>query len=154
MTADTTRATIQALLAEQSTLTLATLSPAGEPQAASLFFAAAGDLSLYWTSGSHSRHSLNLDRNPRAAVTVHAAAWSWTDIRGVQMEGRVERLPAGEAWQAAWQLYLAKFPFVRDFQAEVSRSNFYRFTPGWVRLIDNSQGFGHKDELRLDSLSG
>jgi uncharacterized protein YhbP (UPF0306 family) len=151
MPADTPRDVIRSFLAGQSTLSLATLGPDGHPQAASLFFVADDQLCLYWTSGPHSRHSLNLAHDARAAVTVHASVWSWTEIRGVQMEGQVERLPAGEAWQAAWQRYLAKFPFVREFQAEVSRSNFYRFTPEWVRLVDNSQGFGHKDEFRLET---
>ncbi len=36
---------------------------------------------------------------------------------------------------------------VVDFQAEVSRSNFYVFRPSWMRLIDNSHSFGHKEEI-------
>jgi uncharacterized protein YhbP (UPF0306 family) len=65
------------------------------------------------------------------------------------MEGEAAIIPAGQAWSDVWERYRAKFPFVDDFQAEVSRSNFYVLTPRWVRLIDNSQGFGHKVELTL-----
>lgn len=138
---------LAALLETQSTLTLATVDPAGRPMAASLFFVSDAELNLYWVSGAHSRHSRNLAHNPRAALTVQNATWTWTEIAGVQLEGTVVVVGAGAAWQAVWEHYLLKFPFAGDFQAEVSRSNFYHFTPAWARLIDNGRGFGHKAEV-------
>lgn len=146
MTHDTRQA-IQSFLSAHSTLTLATVAAEGAPQAASLFFVADAELRLYWASGSNSRHSRNIVSRQDVAVTVHNETWSWTEIAGVQLEGAVTVVPAGPAWQAVWELYLAKFPFVRDFQDEVARSNFYVLTPRWARLIDNSQGFGYKSEL-------
>jgi uncharacterized protein YhbP (UPF0306 family) len=119
--------------------------------AADLFFASDDALRLYWTSGTSSRHSRNLAGLARVAVTVHGETWRWTEIAGVQMEGEAAVVPAGPAWTEAWERYRAKFPFVDDFQAEVSRANFYVLTPRWVRLIDNSRGFGHKVELRPGS---
>jgi len=149
MTEVDTRASIAAYLAAHSTLALATIGPDGAPMAASLFFVADADLRLYWVSGNSSRHSQNLTRHSRMAVTIHNETWTWTEIAGVQMEGSARVVPPGPEWQAAWQLYLGKFPFVSDFQAEVSRSNFYAFTPAWMRLIDNSRGFGHKEEIQV-----
>ncbi|MGH2522511.1 MAG: pyridoxamine 5'-phosphate oxidase family protein, partial [Anaerolineales bacterium] len=75
---------IYRFLAAHSTLTLATLNPDGQPMAASLFFVADAELNLYWVSGPRSRHSLNLEKNARAAVTVHNETWTWTEIAGVQ----------------------------------------------------------------------
>jgi uncharacterized protein YhbP (UPF0306 family) len=147
--ATATKAAIADFLARHSTLTLATLGPAGEPMAASLFYSSDPALHLYWTSGTSSRHSRNLTRSPRVAVTIHGETWRWTEIAGVQMEGEAVVVPAGQPWVEAWERYRAKFPFVDEFQAEVTRSNFYELTPRWVRLIDNGQGFGHKAELRL-----
>ena len=147
MTEADTRAAIGAFLAAHSTLTLATLGADGQPMAANLFFAAEVDLRVFWVSGNASRHSQNLTRQPRVAITIANESWSWTELAGVQMEGRVAVVPAGADWQAAWSLYQAKFPFTVDFQAEVSRSNFYVFTPVWMRLVDNSRGFGHKEEI-------
>lgn len=139
---------ISNFLAEHSTLSLATVSGDGLPLAANLFFASDAGLNLYWVSGAKSRHSLALSVHPRVAITVHAEVWSWAEIAGVQMEGMARVLSAGPEWQAAWELYLAKFPFVKDdFEAEISRSNFYCFSPQWVRLIDNTRGFGHKEEI-------
>ena len=136
-------------LAEHSRLTLATVDAGGRPMAASLFFAADEALNLFWTSGASNRHSRNLAHNPMAAATVHRETWTWSEIAGVQVEGEATPVPAGLGWQACWELYLAKFPFVVDFQAEISRSNFYRLAPRWVRLIDNSRSFGFKQELYL-----
>jgi uncharacterized protein YhbP (UPF0306 family) len=144
-----TQPAILAFLREHSTLTLATRGPDGQPMAASLFFAAGDDLRLYWVSGDSSRHSRNLARDPRAAITVHAHTWDWGDIMGVQMEGEVGVVPPGPPWQAAWDLYRAKFVFVDQFQAEITRSNFYVFTPRWARFINNALGFGHRDELEF-----
>ncbi len=149
MTDQATHRAISAFLAAQSTMTLATLSAAGHPMAASLFYASDDALCVYWTSGGHSRHSQNLRHHGEVALTVHTLTWDWTEITGVQMEGVARVVPAGDAWQAVWQRYLAKFPFVRDFQAEISRSNFYHFTPRWARLIDNRRGFGYREELQF-----
>jgi uncharacterized protein YhbP (UPF0306 family) len=140
---------ISAFLASHSTLSLATVAANGRPLAASLFFVSDAALNVYWISGPNSRHSVNLAQRPRVALTVHNATGTWTEIAGVQMEGSVAIVAAGPAWQAAWERYLLKFPFVQDFQAEVSRSNFYVFTPDWVRLVDNKLGFGHKEELNI-----
>jgi uncharacterized protein YhbP (UPF0306 family) len=147
---DRTRGEIAAFLAAHSTLTLATVDAAGRPMAASLFYVSDASLRLHWVSGAHSRHSANVQRSGTAALTVHGETWSWTDIAGVQMEGAVAVVPAGAPWQLVWDQYRTKFPFVDEFQAEVSRSNFYAFTPRWARLIDNGRGFGFKRELKLD----
>jgi uncharacterized protein YhbP (UPF0306 family) len=144
-----TRARIAGLLGAQSTLSLATLGASGDPMAASLFFAAADDLRLYWLSAGTSRHSLNLARRPTAAVTIHNQTWAWPEIAGVQMQGQASLVAPGEPWQAAWTLYAAKFPFVTGMQAEVMKSSFYVFTASWMRLVDNRLGFGHKEEIGI-----
>ena len=147
MAEEDTRAAITTFVAAHSTLTLATLSADGRPQAASLFFASDANLRLYWVSGGSSRHCHNLARHSHVAVTIQNETWSWTEIAGVQMEGQATVVPAGPEWQTAWTLYQHKFLLVTDFQAEISRSNFYVFTADWMRLIDNSRGFGHKEEV-------
>ena len=138
------------LLAERSTLTLATTTPGGLPQAAPLFFAAAADGSLLFVSDATSRHGSNIAVSGRAAVAIYGEAWRWNEIAGLQMEGSVSAIPAGPEREAAWETYKAKFPFVVEFEEEVSRSNFYRFTPRWVRLIDNSVRFGYKQEFSAE----
>jgi uncharacterized protein YhbP (UPF0306 family) len=131
-----------------STLTLATVTADGLPQAAPLFFAAADDGSLIFVSGADSRHSRNIAADDKAAVTIHSDTWHWNEIVGIQMEGSVSVIPAGPERDVAWETYRTKFPFVVRLEEIVSASHFYRFTPRWVRLIDNRVHLGYKEEFR------
>lgn len=142
-------AKVEEYLAKHSTITLATVNAEGRPEAAALFFAMEDDGSLIFVSSAKSRHSLNIAADGRAAVTAQGEAWDWKDIAGVQMEGEAHLIPAGPGRERAWEVYRAKFPFVAEFEADVSRSEFYRFVPKWIRLIDNRVGFGYKEEIRL-----
>ena len=131
-------------------MTLATVEPDGQPLAGNLFVAAKDDLSLVFTAGARSRHSLALMAHPRAAVTVYRETWDWATLQGVQMEGRVEHLAVGPTREAAWRLFLEKFSFASSHADEISRSEFYRFVPRWVRLLDHNVEFGYRVEARLN----
>ncbi|MCC7352932.1 MAG: pyridoxamine 5'-phosphate oxidase family protein [Anaerolineae bacterium] len=156
---NTLRARIHAFLARHTTLTLATTGPEG-PQAAALFYAHDAALSLYFLSEPSSRHARNLAADPRCAVTIQADGQDWRVITGLQMEGRAQVVSTPEEWQVAYETFRAKFPFVGEawrgegsaaltLSGPLARSRFYRIAPHWMRLIDNTLGFGHKDELRL-----
>jgi uncharacterized protein YhbP (UPF0306 family) len=136
--------------AQHSTLTLATTTASGLPQAAPLFFAVDADGSLIFVSGAESRHSQNIAASDKAAVTIYGDTWNWNEIVGMQMEGSVSAIPAGPERDRAWETYKAKFPFVVNFENEVARSHFYRFTPRWVRMIDNRVRFGYREEFAVD----
>ena len=139
---------LRAFLAEHTTLTLATIGPDGEPQAADLYYAETDDLTLYFVSVANSRHASNLARQPRVAATVHARATHWRDIRGVQLEGTCTHV-AGPERAAAWARYTAKFPFVLADAAlagALQKVEMYRITPHWLRWIDNRVGLGHYQE--------
>ena len=139
---------VKDFLAAHSTLTLATVNAHGLPEAAPLFYATDDD-TLIWVSGPKSRHSRNTAAAGKAAVTVHNDVWSWSEIAGLQLEGEVNLIPLGPAREHAWEVFKTKFPFVVEFEAEVMRSEFYRFVPTWIRLIDNSVRFGYKEEIDL-----
>lgn len=140
---------VRAFLAAHSTLALSTVNADGLPQSAPLFFAVDDNGSLLFVSSPKSRHSLNITANGHAAVTIYNETWTWQEIAGVQMEGHVHHLPAGPGREHAWEVYKARFPFVAEFEDEVSRSEFYRFVPRWIRLIDNKVRFGFKEETEL-----
>ncbi len=141
-------AQIRAFLADHTTLTLATVGPDGEPQAADLYYAETDDLILYFVSATDSRHAANVARDPRVAVTIHATSAHWREIRGLQMEGLCHRVTGGERTRA-WVRYTAKFPFVLTDPAlfrALSQAALYRITPHWLRWIDNRAGLGHRQE--------
>jgi uncharacterized protein YhbP (UPF0306 family) len=145
------KARVQRFLAAHTTLTLATVGADGRPQAAPLFFAEAEDLSLVFISEKKSRHSRNIARDGRVAATIYADGQQWQTIKGLQMEGECRALSGQEAKEAR-ATYLAKYPFIGEnklLAAMLPLVAFYRLSPAWLRLIDNSQGFGHKEELAL-----
>ena len=156
MNSETVQTRIKQFLAKHTTLTLATLAADGRPQAAPLFFAEMDDLSLIFISEQRVGHSQNIGHDPRVALAIYADGQQWQTIQGLQGEGVCVAL-AGEAAEAARLAYLAKYPFIaqdKSLAAMLDRITFYKISPTWLRLIDNSQGFGHKEELELASSSG
>ncbi len=152
---------VKSFLDAHSTMTLATVGPQGEPQAAAVFYAADERLNLYFLSSPTSRHSQNLLRDARVAATIHADGQAWQAIRGVQIEGAVELVEEVTTLAQAARTYAGRFDFVRGLlddgddgpvvlRGPVANSRFYVLRPAWIRLIDNTLGFGHKKEWTLD----
>lgn len=139
----------------QTTLTLATLNPDGTPQACDVFYASDGT-TFYFLSDPKTRHIQNLQRDPRISATIHGGSRGWEDIRGVQMAGHAERVASlGERAQG-YRLYIVKYTFVGQWlpsaaalgQAHklLGTIELYKIVPTWIRWIDNTEGFGHKEE--------
>jgi uncharacterized protein YhbP (UPF0306 family) len=144
---------LRAFLADQTTMTLATIGLGGAPHATDVYYAETGDLGLYFVSIPGSRHARNLARDPRVAATVHADSTRWRDIRGVQLEGICRRV-TDEERVAGWARYTAKFSFVLADAAlagALQKVDMYYVTPHWLRWIDNTAGLGHNLEWRLEA---
>jgi uncharacterized protein YhbP (UPF0306 family) len=133
------------LLAETSTLTLATTDPDGTPRATPLYFAASPKADLLFLSDPATPHARNLSERPRAAVAAYPEVASWQEIRGVQMKGTASALGAAEA-EGALALYRGRFGFLSQVPAAFDRMSVYLFRPYWARLIDNRRGFGSARE--------
>jgi uncharacterized protein YhbP (UPF0306 family) len=135
---------ILAYLAHHNTLTLATERD-GIPFACSLFYAN-DNFDLYFVSETRTRHAENLQSNPRVAAAIHEDYSDWRVIQGVQLEGvcAVVSDPIESARVLA--LYAVKFPFVAQLGA-MAKVSPYKVTPRWVRFVDNTRGFGFKEEL-------
>ena len=136
-------------LLKLATMTLATTGAEGEAHAAAVYFAAGADLALYFFSAAESQHSQDLKRRPQAAAAIYPEVSGWQAIRGLQLRGQVALVPHGAEWQAAWELYAGKFPFVKGLKSIVASNALYAFTPRWLRLVDNRRGFGFKQEWDL-----
>jgi uncharacterized protein YhbP (UPF0306 family) len=131
---------------ELSTLSLATVDPEGRPHAAPVYFVADDDLRLYYFSDEASRHAGDTAASGLAAAAIYPECFGWQEIRGLQLEGAVQAVPAGAHWEKVWELYQAKFPFVGELRQVVERNILYAFTPHWLRLVDNRRVFGFKEE--------
>lgn len=139
-------------LATCRTACLATTSESIEPCAANVQYVQDDAMRLHWVSSEDSDHSRNLAAKPLAAVTIYGHDDRAMNIHGLQMRGTVERIDDESQWNMVWELYTAKFAFVAampQFREMVEKQKFYRFTPVWLRWIDNRRGFGWKVEKTI-----
>lgn len=143
---DETRERIIAYLQAHNTMTLATESKS-IPFACSLFYVNDG-LDLYFVSEAKTRHALNLAENFSVGVTISEDHRDWRAIQGIQLDGTCEMLGAIETARPL-ALYAKKFPFVAQLGAAMAKVKFFKITPRWVRFVDNTRGFGFKEEIDL-----
>ncbi len=89
----------------------------GRPWAADVFYARHG-LDLIFFSSPTSRHCTAFSGNPAAAATIHGDYRGWKEIKGLQMEGQVERIAGATAKARGLAIYLKRYPFVKEFFSE------------------------------------
>lgn len=140
-------------LAAHHVMTLATQGAEG-PWAAAVFYAADG-CSLIFLSSPNTRHCQNLALDARCAATIQEDYSDWAQIKGIQLEGRVIELK-GDEERRAQTLYAEKFPIASPLGnvppaivKALAKVRWYRLVPERFHFIDNSQGFGHRDEIDL-----
>ncbi|MFC1836626.1 pyridoxamine 5'-phosphate oxidase family protein [Thermodesulfobacteriota bacterium] len=130
-----------------------------EPWAAAVYYARQG-LDLFFFSSPKSRHSEVFSRNSRASATIHGDYTGWKEIKGLQMEGRVEPIKGAIALTRATAAYLRRYPFVKEFfsspesisteiAAKVARVALYVFKPDYILYINNEEGFGKRWKLSI-----
>jgi uncharacterized protein YhbP (UPF0306 family) len=103
-------------------------------------------------SAGHTRHAQYLAVNPWAAATIQEDYAEWQAIKGLQLEGTVQVLSGADRREAI-KLYGEKYPFIGQasgtMAAALNNVNWYRLVPTRLYYIDNSQGFGHREEVPL-----
>lgn len=132
-------------------MTIATLGESG-PWAAAVFYVNDG-FKLYFLSAPSTRHCANIAADARIAATIQEDYADWPAIKGIQLEGTARELQGTEA-DAARRLYGTKFPVVGDpasapaaIAAAMAKIRWYQVEPDRLWFVDNSAGFGHRDEL-------
>ena len=142
-----------ALLAECRTASLATVDEQDRPHAANIQYVHDDRLRLYFVSSEDAAHSRHIETNPTVALTVyHHDDQDPANIHGLQLHGRAQPITDQAERRRVLALYTARFPFITTdpaLRAAVEMQTFYRFTPTWVRLIDNRRGFGWKVEIDM-----
>lgn len=141
-----------------NTISLAT-AVGGIPHAAAVFYVNIG-FNLYFLSNPKSRHGENLIQNPTVSGTINEDYSNWLQIKGIQLEGRVECIGGILKHARIVKAYVKKFPNVADFLIsphklgkgivqKVSKVKFYQIWPSKIYFLDNSLGFGHREELDI-----
>jgi len=147
-------ARIETFLDAHHVMTLAT-GAGGAVHAASLMYAREG-FALCWTSDPATRHSRELEAEPRVAATIAPDYTDFRAIRGLQIAGRAARLADPWEIERARTLMTARYAFLaalaqgpEALRAAWAKAGFYVLRPERITLIDNSRGFGHKETLEL-----
>ena len=141
-----------------NTVSLATVS-GGAAHAASVFYVSIG-FDLYFLSNPKSRHGENIEQNPTVSGTINEDYSNWLQIKGIQLEGRVECIGSIIKQVRIAKAYVKKFPNVTDFlmsphklgkeiAQKVAKVKFYHLRPTRIYFLDNSSGFGYKETLDI-----
>ncbi len=150
---------VREYIISHDTLTLATACK-GKTWAAPLFYQVDSDLRLYFISDPATRHIQNALLNPAVAVSIFEQGQVWNKIQGVQIEGQLARVADANRSHVEAH-YCEKFPFIRDLLKVTDNddamrvregflaADFYVVTPGFVRFINNNQGFGFREEYDI-----
>jgi len=138
-------------LALHHVLTLATCGADG-PWAAAVFYVHDGN-ALTFLSSPATRHCRNLAHDARCAATIHDDTGDWSRIKGIQLEGRARELEGDEA-RLARQRYGEKFPLIAELTPApiaqaLAKVRWYRLDAQRLYFIDNSRGFGHREQVDL-----
>jgi hypothetical protein len=158
MQTDELTRTIESYLKSHNAMSLATAHE-NRPHAASVFYLSQG-LELYFLSSPSSQHGQDLTVNNRASATINEDYGRWSEIKGLQLEGHVVQLGNIAENTEIAAAFKTKFSDVSDFLKapdelpiavadKVAKVQFFKFQPSKISYIDNSLGFGHREELQI-----
>jgi uncharacterized protein YhbP (UPF0306 family) len=144
-------------LADHTVLNLATYGPAGL-WAAQVLYVHEG-IDLYFTSVATTRHGINMSSTGRIAGTISDECLEWLAMKGIQLEGCVERVGDLEQRRRVVRAYLRRFPFasglwhgssdVEAIALDPGVHHFYRVTPTRLLFTDNEHAPAGREELAM-----
>ena len=96
------------------------------------------DLSIYWLSQPHARHSLCIEKDGTVAAAI-TAAWESGKERALQLEGHAERIPEAPAEIVeSYALKRGREKLAQMLRTLERGTVWYRLTPKRIELIYNS----------------
>lgn len=123
-------------------LTLATVSADGEPYCSNAFYAYDSKRNvLVFTSDDTTRHAAEMRASSRVAASIVLETRIVGRIQGVQICGT-----AVEGDDNDRKIYLKRFPYA----AAMGTVTIWRIEPDFIKLTDNTLGFGKKLIWRRD----
>ncbi len=123
-------------IARHHVLTLATAAD-DAPHCSNMFYAV-GREALVFTSEHRTHHAAQALENPVAAASIVLETRVVGKLQGLQLRGRVRPLEGDEA-AVAKNIYIKRFPY-----AALAGLSMWEFRPVWMKLTDNTLGFGKK----------
>ena len=154
MSPDALSEIVMALMADVSTMTLATCRQ-HMPRATDVYFAN-DKFDLVFFSSRDSEHSRYLAENDHCSATIHPVVSGWKEIRGIRVDGVAMPVDDASVKIRARDAYLKKFPFAAQFLRPPTQSarasgsvTLYILRVSGLTYIDNALGFGTKFFTRI-----
>ncbi|MBI4847938.1 MAG: pyridoxamine 5'-phosphate oxidase family protein [Nitrospirae bacterium] len=138
---------ISAYLKTHNKLTLATVTPEGNPLAHTVEYVSDGG-TIYFGTSKETRKAQNIMKNPSVAYAVDEDYTDWTKIQGVQMSGKASILTDQGELEKVMKLYVAKFPAVADFPPDMDMV-MIKIVPVSGYFLDYTMEFAHRDEVKF-----
>lgn len=115
---------------------------------------------FWFFSSETSRHIKDAEKKSgNAAAEIHTDSFDWSEIKGLQMTGRIKRAELSPDSAKAFREYMIKFGFVKKMKGVVPgspeeletlfRVRWYVFVPDEVYFLDNSLGYGFREKVCL-----
>jgi len=144
------------LIEKQSTMSLATAH--GDVAWAAPTYYVFHKSCFYFFSDPHSRHIQESLASGQASSSIHDVVSTWQEIRGIQMSGSIQHVPAGLEALGAVRAYLKKFSFAKEFFDSSQkldlmaftkrfRVRLYKFKPDLIYYLDNAIRFGFREKI-------
>ena len=109
------------------------------PYCATCFYAFdEATFSIIFLSDETTRHISEALSNPKVAGTIVSNVTTVAKIQGIQFVGQLVAL-SSEQEQEDYAIYYRKFPF-----AKTRPSSIWRIQLQWIKMTDNTLGFGSK----------
>jgi nitroimidazol reductase NimA-like FMN-containing flavoprotein (pyridoxamine 5'-phosphate oxidase superfamily) len=140
---------VVSILDEANDMTIATVREDGYPQATTVSYVNEG-LEIYFGCAAESQKAQNLARNGRVSLTVNLPYANWSEIRGLSIGGRAERVTDQQEIEQVAQLVFQKFPQIAPYApTELEGVVLFRITPEIISVLDYRKGFGHTDLVNV-----
>ncbi len=151
------RGRILRYLADRTVIALATTGPAGLCSSPVLYVNEG--TRLYFTSIATTRHGQNIEATGFVVGSISDECRRFREMKGLQIEGTVERVDSVEERRRVLLAYLCKFPFGAGLwpdqidPEEIARDPgihaFYRIMPTSLLFTDNENSPGRREQLTV-----
>ena len=150
---------IELSLTNHYTISIATAAKEGS-WSASVFYVSDQKLNIYFISFDESKHIQGILKNKRVSATINQDVSDWMQIKGLQLQGVAYKVPEQHR-KNILNAYRQKFDSIHvlldlpktDDEKKIAKQfnsiSLFCFEPHWIRLLDNSLGFGSKEEIEL-----
>ena len=150
---------IELSLTNHYTISIATAAKE-ESWSASVFYVSDQKLNIYFISFDESKHIQGILKNKRVSATINQDVSDWMQIKGLQLQGVAYKVPEQHR-ENILNAYRQKFDSIHelldlpktDDEKKIAKQfnsiSLFCFEPHWIRLLDNSLGFGSKEEIEI-----